>query len=103
MFLEFSLKDVASGDRTRNFYCDFHTKVLNLISMLFMHKGARSFMSSFLHSRIHSYTRPANIYLFKVINRNSRRRCEICSKLTKTPERRHRTAPMRTCDFNSEL
>ena len=54
MFLEFSLKDVASGDRTRNFYCDFHTKVLNLISMLFMHKGARSFMSSFLHSRIHS-------------------------------------------------
>ena len=32
---------------------------------------------------------PANIYLFKVINRNARKRCEICSKLTiKTPERR---------------
>ena len=29
---------------------------------------------------------PANIYLFKVNNRNSRKRCEICSKLTiKTP------------------
>ena len=29
------------------------------------------------------------IYLFKVNNRNSRTRCEICSKLTiKTPERR---------------
>ena len=32
---------------------------------------------------------PANIYLFKDNNRNSRKRCEICSKLTiKTPERR---------------
>ena len=25
-----------------------------------------------------------NIYLFKVNNRNSRKRCEICSKITKT-------------------
>ena len=33
---------------------------------------------------------PAGIYLFEV-NRNTRKRCEICSKLTiKTPERRHR-------------
>ena len=33
---------------------------------------------------------PANIYLFKVNNRNTRTRCEICSKLTiKTPERCH--------------
>ena len=33
---------------------------------------------------------PTNIYLFKVNNRNTRRRCEICSKLTiKTPERCH--------------
>ena len=31
-----------------------------------------------------------NIYSFKVNNRNSRIRCEICSKLTmKTPEQRH--------------
>ena len=30
---------------------------------------------------------PANIYLFKVNNRNNRKRCEACSKLTiKTPE-----------------
>ena len=30
---------------------------------------------------------PTNIYLFKVNNRNIRKRCEICSKLTvKTPE-----------------
>ena len=33
---------------------------------------------------------PANIYSFKVNNRNTRQRCEICSKLTtKTSERHH--------------
>ena len=33
---------------------------------------------------------PAGIYMFKVNNRNTRTRYEICSKLTiKTPERRH--------------
>ena len=32
---------------------------------------------------------PAGKYIFKVNNRNTRTRCEICSKLTiKTPERR---------------
>ena len=34
-------------------------------------------------------TNPAGIYLLKVNNRNTRTRCEICSKLTiNTPERR---------------
>ena len=34
--------------------------------------------------------KPAGIYPFKVNNRNTRARCEICSNLTiKTPERRH--------------
>ena len=33
---------------------------------------------------------PAGIYMFKVSNRNTTTRCEICLKLTiKTPERRH--------------
>ena len=33
---------------------------------------------------------PAGNYMFKVNNRNTRTRCEICSKLTiKTPEQRH--------------
>ena len=33
---------------------------------------------------------PAGIYLLKVNNRNTRTRCEICSKLAiNTPERRH--------------
>ena len=40
------------------------------------------------HVRLIHY--PANIYLFKVNNRNIRKRYDICSKLTiKTPERRH--------------
>ena len=34
---------------------------------------------------------PDNIYVLKVNNRNTRKRCEICSKLTiKTPERRQK-------------
>ena len=36
-------------------------------------------------------THHASIYLLKVNNRNTIKRCEICSKLTtKIPERRHR-------------
>ena len=36
-----------------------------------------------------NYYNPAGIYLFKVNNRNTRTRCEICSKLTiNTPQRR---------------
>ena len=35
------------------------------------------------------YVNPANAYSVKVSNRNTGKRCEICSKLTiKTPERR---------------
>ena len=38
----------------------------------------------------HANATPANIYLFKINNRNIRKRCEICSKLTiKPPERHH--------------
>ena len=37
---------------------------------------------------------PANIYLFKVKNRNTRKRCEVRSKLTiKTPDRLHWRRP----------
>ena len=32
---------------------------------------------------------PTNIYFFKVNNRNTRKSCEICSKLIKTPKRRY--------------
>ena len=39
---------------------------------------------------ITQHSNPAGNYMFKVSNRNTRTRCEICSKLTvKTPERCH--------------
>ena len=78
--------------------------VLPIVSKIFeklLHKqmslGVEYFLSPYLcgyrkglaHSR-HCYRYPAGIYLFKVNNRNTRTRCEICSKLTiNTPERRH--------------
>ena len=45
----------------------------------------------------------ANLYLLQVDNRNTRKRCEICSKLkTKTPESRHRmTSPSRQLHVQS--
>ena len=48
------------------------------------------FPSDNLFFTVVSYqTSPAGIYLFKVNSRNTRKRCEICSKLTiNTPERR---------------
>ena len=40
-----------------------------------------------LEAKFGDYPYPAGIYLLKVNNRNTRTRCEICSKLTiKTPE-----------------
>ena len=40
------------------------------------------------HAAVYVDDNPANIYLFKVNNRNARKRCETSSKLTiKTPER----------------
>ena len=45
-----------------------------------------TFTLRFLYELKHN---PAGIYLLKVNNRNTRARCEICSKLTiNTPERR---------------
>ena len=43
-----------------------------------------------LHGRIDKkHTNSVDNYMFKVNNRNTRTRCEICSKLTiKAPERR---------------
>ena len=41
-------------------------------------------------NKTHRDRLPPNIYFFKVNNRNNRKTCEVCSKLTiKTPERRH--------------
>ena len=44
----------------------------------------------FVIIKTHKECDPAIIYLFKVNNRNTRKRCKICSKLTiKTPEHHH--------------
>ena len=49
--------------------------------------GSRYNASNNIHKLGSNY--PAGIYLFKVNNRNTRTRCEICSKLTiNTLERR---------------
>ena len=50
-------------------------------------------------------TIPANIYLFKVKNRNTRKSCEICSKLTiKTPERRQgHSSRLKACEISSKI
>ena len=46
----------------------------------------RHYITKTLHHQRHYR---ASIYLFKVNNRNTRKRCKICSKLTiKTPEKR---------------
>ena len=45
--------------------------------------------TDFTTGPISTVTNPAGNCMFKVNNRNTRTRCEICSKLTiKTPERR---------------
>ena len=45
-------------------------------------------------SEVYAKHIPAGIYLLKVNNRNTRTKCEICSKLTiKTSERRHWRRP----------
>ena len=42
-----------------------------------------------LHDKVSLRIAAAGNYMYKVDNRNTRRRCEICSKLTiKIPERR---------------
>ena len=55
-------------------------------ALLFCHSSV--FIFTFNTFKFAIETFPANIYLFKVSNRNSWKRCEICSKLTiKIPER----------------
>ena len=47
-------------------------------------------METLTRNVFHETVFPVGIHLLRGNNRNTRRRCEICSKLTiKTPERRH--------------
>ena len=52
-------------------------------------RGLVTFLNVALHFFHFKFLYPAGNCMFKVNNRNTRTRCEICSKLTiKTPERR---------------
>ena len=55
------------------------------------YSGSENLSNVIMNDILQTRTPPANIYMFKVTNRNTRERCKLCSKLTiKTPERRHR-------------
>ena len=60
-----------------------------------------------LDNKFASIDFPANIYFFKVNDRNTRKRCKICSKLNiKTPERRwwnHSSVFIASFGHNSHL
>ena len=60
------------------------------VKLLLLWISAGKFRSFLTCNTLGKKCLPAKIYLFKVNDRNARKRFEICSKLTmKTPERRH--------------
>ena len=63
----------------------------NLLWQLYtFHQKIRTTIRLLKKSLFEYFTFPAGIYLLNVNNRNTRTRCEICSKLTiKMPHRRH--------------
>ena len=63
---------------------------INIKKLILTHlEQVLTFNSTLCHQMLHEAI-PAGIYLLNVNNRNTRTRCEICSKLTiKIPERRH--------------
>ena len=69
----------------------------NLKEQKFIRK-IQNFSFDLVFKYVNASITPAGIYLLKVNNRNTRTRCEICSKLTvKIPEQRNkdtRTTPM---------
>ena len=84
-------------------YISFLCKLINGVSVLLQeskepsHKGinmSKTWAESLLRRvgfrwRVVTSSNPTGIYLLKVNNRNTKTRCEICSRLTiKTPKRR---------------
>ena len=74
-----------------NFGKIFRTvKRLNIRSNVFNDNNINIQSDTFIVNFEQIWCNPAGSYMFKVNNRNTRTRCEVCSKLTiKTPERRH--------------
>ena len=86
------------GGRRSRFDCSYFVNQFNWLSGInksaWMILNQKTMFSKALYyedlsnNSLHLILNPANIYLFKVNNRSTRKRCEICSKLTiKTPER----------------
>ena len=76
------LKYVSGSDTTFSFLKKSYSSIV----------GEKPMTSSVKYSHFQNSANsmnPANTDLFKVNNRNTRKRWEICSKLIKTPERRH--------------
>ena len=63
--------------------------IIWLIQLWLFHGLDDSQIIHFKEQKLYDASYPANIYLFKVNNKDNRKMCEICSKLTiKMPERR---------------
>ena len=72
------------------FDSDLNTPLQSLF-LTIIQQELQIFMAIIFKKNLFIYI-PVNIYLFKFINRNARKRCEIYSKLTvKTSERRRRS------------
>ena len=61
--------------RSKSFFMNFHC------TKIFVHLLIVAVVSNFKVFKLIGWD-PANTYLFKVNNRNSKKKCEICSKLT---------------------
>ena len=84
---------IRFGNHGHCWIVDFYARLL-LYIVPFSVMSYGSFLVIFIaiiqtkHEKRKNHSIPAGIYLLKVNNRNTRTRCEICSKLTiKTPER----------------
>ena len=86
------------GGRRSRFDCSYFINRFNWLSginksawMILHQKTMFSkalYYEDLSNNSLHLILNPASVYLFKVNNRSTRKRCEICSKLTiKTPER----------------
>ena len=95
------------GFKTSSYKSEEIELILNCIIQIFIAKSCYSF-AIYTFRLVESYqnrirviqivsyklllVRPAGIYLLKIDNKNTRKKCKICSKLTiKTPKRHHWT------------
>ena len=77
------------SDLSSSGYFPFHRYILQIIYFYYVNRVSVGNKHFYMILYCFTLLSPANIYLFKINNRNTRDRCEICSKLTiKILERR---------------